>query len=85
MASVVQEAGQPVSVPSHTNGAHGGEPVDPEGSVTHVPLLPHASQAPAQAALQQTLSAQKPERHWSVAEQVAPRAPCGTHWWDESQ
>jgi len=44
-------------------------------SVPHVPPEPQTLHVPVQALLQQTPSAQKPDEHWSVAAQVAPR-PC---------
>jgi hypothetical protein len=43
------------------------------------PVMSHAWHCPPQLLLQQTPSAQWPERHWSPAVQVAPRLPCGMH------
>ncbi len=68
-ASLVHVVGQVASVPSHTNGAHVGVPDAPDARVVHVPVavapsaVVQASQAPVQAALQQTPSAQKVEVH----------------------
>ncbi len=47
------------------------------GTGLHSPTLPatlQATQAPSQARLQQTPSAQNPEAHWLLALQVAPRS-----------
>jgi hypothetical protein len=69
LASVVQPVGHVVSVPSQTNGVQLGDPAAPLLSSVQVPLavappaVVHALQAPVQAELQQTPSAQKPEMH----------------------
>ena len=62
-------------------GAHEGEPGLPAGTVPHVPALPgrlHASQAPAQAELQQVPSAQCPEAQSPSAAHEAPRGNWAT-------
>jgi hypothetical protein len=40
----------------------------------------HTSQAPEQALLQQTPSAQKPDVHWSLAVHAPAMAAFGSHW-----
>jgi hypothetical protein len=71
----VQEDGHDAAVPLHTYGEQLGLPVEPALMLVQVPKEPvrlQASQAPAQAVLQQRPSTQLPEVHWLAAEQVAP-------------
>ncbi len=82
----MQLAGHVVWVPSQTSGLHEGEPAAPAERVVQEPsaVAPSACeqawQAPEQAELQHTPSAQKPDVHWSFAVQDPARALFGTHW-----
>ena len=83
-ASLAQLVGQVRAVPLHTKGLHAPpEPVSPAGAERQLPTQPgtsQRSQAPAaQAVVQQTPSAQKPEEHSSVRAQVAPLACLALH------
>jgi hypothetical protein len=68
-ASVVQVAGHAAPEPSQTKGVQLGAPEDPSATVAQVPfvvapaVIEQASQAPAQALSQQTVSAQWAVRH----------------------
>jgi hypothetical protein len=85
LESEVQVVGQVTSVPSQTKGAQAAG-VEPLASGVQLPLseapsaFEQTSHPPVQAELQQKPSAQAPPRHWSFAVQVAPWAPCATHW-----
>jgi hypothetical protein len=71
----VQLVGQLLDVPLHTYGEQLGLPVDPALMLVQVPSEPvmlQASQAPAQALLQQYPSTQLPLVHWLAVLQTAP-------------
>jgi hypothetical protein len=58
------EVGQLAELPPQTKGEQLGEPAAPRPAITQVPPAPvQLSQAPAQAVVQQTLSAQNPDAH----------------------
>jgi hypothetical protein len=71
--------------PSQTNGKQLGLPPAPAATMTQVPFVAapaaveHASQAPAQAELQHTPSAQKPDAHCSFALHACPIARAPLH------
>jgi hypothetical protein len=86
--SAVHEVGHVVSVPSQRNGVQDGLPVFPAGRAVHVPEVPvwsQASQAVAQALLQQTPWAQNPVEQSPFRVQAPPRASLRTHWNDVLQ
>jgi len=84
LASDVQLPGHCPFTPSHTNPPHEGfAPVAPFARTLHVPVASHTSHPPLHGALQQTPSAQLPERHEDEREQACPwrslQAPCPLH------
>ena len=81
-ALVEQLVGQVASVPSQVKAPQLGWPADPARDGLHCPTSPtwlQLSQLPVQAALQHTPSAQEPDTHWSLAEQVEPSTALITH------
>jgi hypothetical protein len=80
-ASEAQTPGQAEEEPLQRYGEQEGAPVLPAASAVHVPTRPgrlQASQAPPQAALQQTPSTQLPLVHALPAAQEAPLPCLGT-------
>ncbi len=84
-ASVRQVAGHETDDPSHANGAQLGDPApttDMQAPSLKAPCATeHASQAPLQAELQHTPSAQDPDWHWLFVVQALASGARGRHVW----
>jgi hypothetical protein len=81
-ASPLHGWGQSSSEPLHASGEQLGEPGNPDATGRQVPAVPLPSQrshAPAQGALQQTPSVQKPEAHSPPEAHAVPAVFSGTH------